>query len=220
MRSFARPELLGVRGSHRPAVSARSNGGAAVAWVGRAPIDDTFDSGRLIEGAPVSATVVSRSGVPRAPTRLSNPGTGASEPFLVTSSNGETTVAWQPDEGNNARYATAGPNGRFEPTQMLAGVRIEFGFANQSPLAMLPDGTAVLLAGGPHGSTIYARRPGAGFRPLFEPPPEQDDFNTEAEGGGLTVSGHRILAVLQVPSHPDVIGPTGEIVLVASPPIP
>lgn len=219
-RRFARRVLLGMRGSHRPALSARSVGGAVVAWVGRPTIDDTIDSGRFIEAAPVLATVVSRSGVPRAPTRLSNPRTGASEPFLVTSSNGETTVAWQPDQGSNARYASAGPDGRFEPAQMLAGVRIGFGFANQSPMAMLPAGTAVLLAEGPHGSTIYARRPTARFRRLFEPPPERDEFNAEAEGGGLTVAGHRILAVLQVPSHPDVIDPTGEVVLVASPPIP
>jgi hypothetical protein len=218
-RRFTRPVLIGVRGSHRPMLAARGDGSAVLTWVGRPTIDDTFDSGRPIEAAPVFATLVSRSGAPRRPTRLSNPRTGASEPFVVVSSDGESTVVWQPDEANSARYATAGPDGRFQPARMLAGIRVDFGFANLPPLAMGADGTALLLADGPRGSTIYARSPGAGFRPLFEPPSERDSVYAEAEGGGLAAAHQTILVVWQKAAHPDTIDPTGEALLVACPSI-
>ena len=98
-RRFARPVSVGVRGSHRPVLATRADGGAVLAWVGRPTIDDVFDSGRSIEAAPVYAAVRSPSGAARRPTRLSNRRTGASEPF----------VERRDDRGVAARRRQLGP---------------------------------------------------------------------------------------------------------------
>jgi hypothetical protein len=209
-RRFARPRLLGPRGSHRPALAATARG-AVVAWVGKPTIDDLFDSGRLVESAPVFATALSSVDSGGRPTRISNRRTGSSEPFVVASPAGEATVVWQPDEGNSARYAVLRGT-RFEPVRVLAGVRVEFSFAELSPLAIAGDGTAVLLASGPEGSTLYARRVGSGFRVLRRNP-AQDAFS-DADGAGLAVAGKRIMLVAQRAGNPDSIDPSGEAVIV------
>ena len=212
---FGRVRRVGMRGSHRPVLAARADGAAVLAWVGPATVDDVFDSGRPTEEAPVFAAVLSRSGWVGRPARLSNRRTGASEPYVVSSASGETTVVWQPDDGNNARYATAARDGRFSRARMLAGVRVGFGIAGCVPLAMRADGTALLLAEGPRGATVLARRPGGAFRTL--PLPPGTDEATGAEGAGMAVSGLRMLAVWQRPSDPDSIDPSGEAVLAVTP---
>ena len=123
-------------------------------------------------------------------------------------------VGWQPTLGRHARYVTGDATGGFAPARILAGVSVEPSFAGLSPLALHADGRVLLLASGPSGARIYARRGAEGFRPAFRPPPS-DVY--PGEGAGLAVAGDRILAVWQKRAGPTADADSGEPHLVLDP---